>query len=104
MGNGVDSQGQLSGFLKFGEITLESETQLILGLYILLVLGPAEGLVDKIIQFLGVAASFLSVVKGIGEFHIFTSHNGFKAKENQKPVNLFHLLKSSTFFLPHTLF
>ena len=74
------------------------------GLYILLVLGPAEGFVDKIIQFLGLAASLLSVVKGIAEFHLYTSFNVGEEKENQKPVNLFQLLKSSTFFLPHTLF
>ena len=58
---------------------------------------------DKIIQFLGVATSLLSVVKGISEFHLYTSHNTGAGK-NQKPVNFFQLLKSSTFFLPHTLF
>ena len=73
-------------------------------MYILLVLGPAESFVDKIIQFLGIAASLLSVVKGVAEFHLYTSINSEQEKEYQKPVNLFQLLKSSTFFLPHTLF
>ena len=73
------------------------------GLYILLVLGPAEGFVDKTIQFSGVTASFLSVVRGIAEYHLYTEFNS-NSEEDQQQVNLFYLLKSSTFFLPHTLF
>ena len=71
-------------------------------MYIFLVLGPAENTLDRIIQFFGVAVSLLSVVKGISEYHLYTAFN--INEENPKPVNFFHLFKSSTFFLPHTLF
>ena len=94
---------------------MESETQLVLGnnsykekiiryfpgLYIFFILGPARTQINLIIQCLGIAASLLSLVKGVAEFHLFTMFNMFKAR---KEVNLVSLLKSSLFFFPHILF
>ena len=114
--NGRTLEGQLPGFLKFSEITIESETQLILGnsvfcshtfnlnltgLYILLVLGPAQSLTNMIIQFLGIVASLLSLVKGVAEFHLFTVPN---LVYGHMDVRFISLLKSSLFFLPHIVF
>ena len=48
------------------------------GLYILFVLGPAQNLTNFIIQCLGIAASLLSVVKGVAEYHLFTRFNEIK--------------------------
>ena len=70
-------------------------------MYILLVLGPAQNLINIIIQCLGIAASLLSLVKGVAEFHLFTTPNMYLS---ELEVNYISLLKSSLFFLPHIVF
>ena len=73
------------------------------GLYILFVLGPAQNLTNFIIQCLGIAASLLSVVKGVAEYHLFTRFNEIKVFM-EKEFNFILLIKSFLFHLPHIVF
>ena len=73
------------------------------GLYILFVLGPAQNLTNFIIQCLGIAASLLSVVKGVAEYHLFTRFNEIKVF-TEKEFNFILLIKSFLFHLPHIVF
>ena len=55
-------------------------------------------------QIVGLAASFLSVSKFCTEWHLFTAFNLDDNHKNKIPIKLLPVLKSLTFFAPHTLF
>ena len=67
------------------------------GIYVQLYLGPAEEPSSSAFQFIGLAASLLSLVKGCSDWWV-------RAAKNDEEPTLLESVKASLFFAPHVLF
>ena len=68
------------------------------GIYIQLTLGPAKDPNARAFQFVGLAASLASLVKGCSDWWVRT------ATKDMKEPTLLETAKASVYFMPHLLF
>ena len=76
------------------------------GQYTIVTLEPSPDH-SRIMQYLGMAVSLISLTKGCATWMLFTGFNVFKHFGNTKkqiPVSLSSVVKSLAFFLPHVVF
>ena len=67
------------------------------GIYIQLIIGPPEDETARAFQYVGIAASLLSITKGCGEWWV-------RSRRGIKDAPLSKTIQASLFFLPHVLF
>jgi len=90
-----------SSIFRITEIATESCPQAMLGIYIQLILGPANDPKARAIQFLGLAASMASLVKGCADWWVRQSRSWVRG-ENEP--TLLETAQASLYFIPHVLF
>jgi hypothetical protein len=88
-----------SPMLRMVEVVGESYPQAILGLFIQWIIGPANGDNERIVQFVGITASIVSITKGCSDWWIRCKKRGRWVE-----ADLLEWLQAAVYFLPHVLF
>merc|ERR1711962_181131 len=82
-------------FFRMLELVGESYPQALLGLFIQIVLKTRESVMERTIQYVGIGASIISIIKGCSDYWVRAS-----PKQGVKEPALKEWLQASVFFLP----
>jgi len=94
-----DTVNIFAPLLRMLELVGESYPQALLGLFIQIVLKTRESVMERTIQYVGIGASIISIIKGCSEWWVRTI-----ADPGKKEPKLKEWLQVSLYFLPHVLF
>jgi len=91
---------EIPNMLRTAQVATDSYPQSLLGIYIQLIIGPAEDDTARILQYVGITASLLSITKACGEWWVRSA----KTEPGAGPAPLPKTLQACLFFLPHVVF